>query len=186
MPTETTLPELDEQTPTASDAAAEAQFANEIVELWQARASAHGSLRKNQQDLKLIRANLAEKLHGLKSVLSRRGCLGGWSPFLKEQRIPRATADRLVTAHEKSLTPAPGICLIEHIQEPNEAIRGYVTGIWPKLSKMLKTREAVEMFVAEVRQKADESFGAQAAAPGLINELSSVAVAPTIEHACAV
>jgi hypothetical protein len=45
MPTETVLLELDDQTPTDE----EAQLGNEIGQLWHARVSAHGSLRKNQE-----------------------------------------------------------------------------------------------------------------------------------------
>jgi hypothetical protein len=158
MPTEIALPGLEEQTPTASDPAAEARLADEIVALWQARGSAHGSIRKSQEELRAIRANLAEKLHGYKLLLSRRGCQGGWSSFLNAQRISRATADRLATAHEKSLTPAPGICVNEQILEPDQDIRRCVNRSWPKLSKLLINREAVEVFVTELRRVAEKSF----------------------------
>jgi hypothetical protein len=158
LPTETALPELDEQTSTISDPAAEARLANEIVALWQARVSAHGSIRKSQEELRAIRASLAEKLHGFKLVLSRRGCQGGWSSFLNAQGFSRATADRLATAHEKSLAQAPGNCLAEQILEPDEDIRRYVRALWPKLSRLLNNRMAVEVFATELNRVAEKSF----------------------------
>jgi hypothetical protein len=185
MITETALPGNNVQTPTTADTAAETQLGNEICDLWQARVSAHVSLHRNQEELKVIRANLAEKLHGLKLVLARRGCQGGWSKFLNSQRIPRATADWLATAHEKSLASALGNCVTEQFREPTEDIRSYVKGIWPRLSRVLKNREAVEVFVAELRHKADASFEAQAAAPDPIREMPPLgAVAQTIDYAC--
>jgi hypothetical protein len=102
--------------------------------------------------------NLAGKLHVLKSILSRRGCQGGWSKFLNAQGISRASADRLVTAHEKSLAPAPGICLNEQIKEPDEDIRRYVHVLRPKLSRVLNDRKAVEVFVTELNRVAEKSF----------------------------
>jgi hypothetical protein len=158
LPTETALPELDEQAPTVSDPAAEARLANEIVALWQARVSAHGSIRKSQEELRAIRANLAEKLHGFKLVLSRRGCQGGWSSFLNAQGFSRATADRLAAAHEKSLAPAAGICLNEQFLEPDEDIRRYVRKLWPKLNRLLNNRKEVDVFVTELNRVAEKSF----------------------------
>jgi hypothetical protein len=52
--------------------------------------------------------NSPKRLHELKSVLSRPGRGGAWFSFLKEQSIPRTTADRLVNTYEKAISGAAG------------------------------------------------------------------------------
>jgi len=87
---------------TAADAA-EAQLAKDIGDLWAVHAQSQSLLGKTRDELKIVRANLAERLYELKSVLSCPGRSGQWSGFLASEKIPRTTADRLVSLHEKSI-----------------------------------------------------------------------------------
>ena len=119
----------------------------------------------NRDELKHIRTNLSHRLHELKVVLSRPGRAGAWSSFLASQKIPRSTADRLVRTHEKTLNPDGENCATEQISEPPEVtVRRCFHALWPKLSRVLTTRESVELFITELRRTADKSFGVEAEA----------------------
>jgi hypothetical protein len=140
----------------------EKQLNNEIGQLWRAHSEAQGSLRMSREEVKKIRADLARHLHELKSVLSRPGRGGAWFSFLKEQSIPRSTADRMVNAHGKTIAEEVGNCPTG-ASKPEAAevvVARYLHGLWPRLSRVLTTREHVEMFVAHLRQTALKSFAA--------------------------
>jgi hypothetical protein len=146
------------EVPTTTDAA-EAQLTNEIADMWRDHSQAQTSIRKNRDELKRIRTNLSQRLHELKAVLSRPGRGGAWSSFLAAQRIPRSTADRLVRGYEKTLVADGENCTSEHIDEPTQVtVRRYLQGLWPRLSRVLTTRESLEVFITELRQTAEKSF----------------------------
>jgi hypothetical protein len=146
------------QAPTPSDCD-EPQLLGEISDLWQIHAQTQGTLNKSREDIKRIRADLSERLHQLKAVLSRPGRGGAWSSFLGAQKIPRSTADRLVRGHEKTIAGQEGSCTTEQISEPDEVVvRRYCRGLWPKLSRVLTSNELVEVFVAELRLTGKSTF----------------------------
>jgi hypothetical protein len=138
----------------------EVQLTQEIDQLWNAPSRAQGSLRKSREDAAKIRADLSVRLHQLKKVLSRPGRGGAWFSFLKAQAIPRSSADRLVKAHEKKISEGAGNCPFGASKpEAAEVVVGrYLNGLWPKLSRVLTTREHVEVFIAALRQTADKSL----------------------------
>jgi hypothetical protein len=130
-----------------------------VEALWQDHKQAKSSARKTNKELALIRADLARALHSLKNVLARPGCKGEWSSFLESHDIARATANRLVDAHQKLITPAASNCPSGTTIEPMEAVvRRCFDRYWPKLSPMLTTSEAVELFVTVLRGAAEKSF----------------------------
>lgn len=146
----------------------EVHLTEEIDSLWKAHTEAQGFLRLSREDAAKTRAALSKRLHELKSVLSRPGRGGAWFSFLKAQAIPRTSADRLVKAHEKSIAPAEISCTAGATTEsPEVVIRRYLNGLWPKLSRVLTSREHVEVFVTELTQMAGKSFneGNKAASP---------------------
>jgi hypothetical protein len=157
---QTTLAPIEntELTPAVSEPT-EAQLIAEIREAWTAHVSTQQSIYRTSGELGRIRRSLAEKLFSLKTALCRPGRSGAWSSFLREQAIPRATADRLVFAHREKLEPVGNSCLTEQTKEPTEAaILRYLNGVWPKLSRVLKNRESVEIFITELRRRAEKSF----------------------------
>jgi hypothetical protein len=82
------------------------------------------------------------------------------------QKIPRSTADRLVRGHEKTISADPNNCTIEQIPDPTEVVvNRYVYALWPRLSRVLTTREAVQVFTVALHRIAERSFDAKAAAP---------------------
>jgi hypothetical protein len=93
----------------------EPQLVGEIADLWRIHGQTQGTLKKSREEIKRIRADLSERLHQLKAVLSRPGRGGAWSSFLGAQKIPRSTADRLVRGHEKMIAVKEGNCTTEQI-----------------------------------------------------------------------
>ena len=77
----------------------------EILQYWDAHLHYQGSMKETNQKAREVRQHLGKLLFHLKQVLAKPGRLGQWSSFLKEHRIPRATADRLVTRYQHSLDP---------------------------------------------------------------------------------
>lgn len=151
---ESTITEIINDKTTAVVAVNEPELVAEISQLWATHMQAHTAVKKTRDELKLIRANLALRLHELKSVLSRPGRGGAWSSFLNSERIPRSTADRLVRCHAKTLAGDEDSCTTEQICEPTEAtVRRYFHGLWPRLSRVLTSPEAVEIFIADLRSE---------------------------------
>ena len=152
--------------PTVADSSVtdpgEKQLNNEIGQLWRAHSEAQGSLRMSREEVKKVRADLSRHLHELKSILSRPGRGGAWLSFLKEQSIPRSTADRMVNAHEKTISEDVGNCPTGASKpEPAEVVVArYLNGLWPKLSRVLTTREHVAMFIAALTNITEKSFAA--------------------------
>jgi hypothetical protein len=137
----------------------EPQLIGEIGDLWQSHAQTQGTLKKSREEIKRIRADLSERLHQLKAVLSRPGRGGAWSSFLGAQKIPRSTAGRLVRGHEKTIAGQEGNCPSEQISEPSDVfVRRYCRGIWPKLSKVLTNTDLMEIFIAQLRLTAESAF----------------------------
>src|SRR5664279_3408750 len=79
----------------------EAYLTEEIDNLWQCRESYKRAINSERDEMRAKDATLAEMLYTMKAVLSKPGRNGGWSGWLKQRSIPRATADRLVTRFAK-------------------------------------------------------------------------------------
>lgn len=153
-------------TPTVVDPAnpepTEAQLEKQVEALWQDHKQAKSSARKTNKELALIRADLARALHSLKNVFARPGCKGEWSSFLDGHSISRTAADRLVSAHEKSLAQPESDCTDGATEESTEAVvRRCLDRYWKRLSPVLSTLEAVELFIGDLRNRAQKSFGAE-------------------------
>jgi hypothetical protein len=140
--------------PAAADPA-EAQLVAEVGNLWLLHSEAQTSINKTRDELKLVRTDLSQRLHALKAVLSRPGRGGAWSSFLQAQTIPRSTADRLVRAHKKTISAEPESCATDQI---SVVVHRYVRALWPKLSRILKTRESVQLFTTELLRISERSF----------------------------
>jgi hypothetical protein len=64
-----------------------------------------------------------------------------------------------VRSYEKTISADPDSCAIEQIKEPTEVVvRRYVHALWPRLSKVLATRDSVQVFIAELNRMAERSF----------------------------
>jgi len=118
-----------------------------ITYLWSAHQNARNTVRATNEELRTIRTKLAEQLHQVKGSLARAGRDGQWSGFLREHKIPRATADRLVERHEKTINPTAN-CVSESISEPTtEDVQKLFASVWPKLMRTLRSRESLDLFI---------------------------------------
>jgi hypothetical protein len=118
-----------------------------ITSLWTAHLHAKSAARATKAELHEIRAKLGEQLCRMKEVLAKPGRSGQWSSFLMERGIPRATGDRLVGRHLRSLNPAANL-LIEAISEPTvEDVRKLFASVWPKLRRTLRSRQSLLQFI---------------------------------------
>lgn len=119
----------------------------EITELWRLHSDFKGSIKSQTENLRSLRAELGKKFAAMKALLARPGRSGLWSAWLKERKISRATADRLVGKYERSLNPN-GNRLNESISEPTEAeIQSLLDKIAPKLRRVLRTPASAYRFI---------------------------------------
>jgi hypothetical protein len=138
------LPEFPEAT---SESPSEQMLGEAITSLWSEHLNAKNTARATNEELRRIRAMLGEQLSELKQILAKPGRGGQWSSFLLERGIPRATADRLVSRHLRSLDPNAN-CATEELSEPtDEDVRKLFIAVWPKLRRTLRSRHSIKCFV---------------------------------------
>jgi hypothetical protein len=153
----------------------EVNLTAEIEQLWQVHSKAQTSLSRSRAEAKVVRDDLSRRLHELKSVLSRPGRGGAWSSFLEAQKIPRSSADRFVRSHEKKVASEKN-CTTEQIVEPTAVtVRRYLQGLWPRLSRVLTTREAVDLFIDALQQAAEKSICTSLETPSSARSAGAVA-----------
>ena len=133
--------------PEHSNTETEQRLTADIAELWSVHVQAQRVVTKTKEELKTIRTNLGERLHAMKQLLSRPGRNGGWSSFLQSHGIPRTSADRLVSVHARSLSPATNVT-IGAVVEPTQAdVLKFFNGIWPRIEKTLTTHQSIYDFI---------------------------------------
>jgi hypothetical protein len=126
----------------------EETLAKAICDLWGTERVRISMMKYHRQDLSVVRNVLAKQLHRYKSLLVRTGCDGKWAAFLRENEIPRATADRYVKKWEDSLATLPGKRLTEAFPAPtSEEITRMVDKLKPKLAR-LTTPDSVDQFLS--------------------------------------
>jgi hypothetical protein len=118
-----------------------------ITSLWSAHLNAKHAARATNEELRTIRAKLGEQLSEMKKLLAKPGRGGQWSAFLLEKGIPRASGDRLVARHLRSLDPSAN-CVTEELSEPtDEDVQKLFIAVWPKIRRTLRSRQSVDLFV---------------------------------------
>src|SRR5580704_16695664 len=136
----------------ATDFTTETDSQNELGEaitiLWSAHLNAKNTVRATNEELRALRAKLGEQLWEMKRLLAKPGRGGQWSSFLAERQIPRATGDRLVARHLRSLDPDEN-CATEELSEPtDEDVQKLFVALWPKLRRTLRSEKSVDLFVS--------------------------------------
>jgi hypothetical protein len=123
----------------------------EIARLWSIHKDGKAAARRSRAELKTLRQELGQRLHDMKALIARTGRNGGWAAYLRAQRLPLATADRYVSAHEALLNPPADNLLNEELSEPLESeVRNSAQKLLPRLCRLLTTQEAVYHFVHEL------------------------------------
>jgi hypothetical protein len=118
-----------------------------ITNLWSAHLNAKNTARVTNQELRTIRAKLGERLSEMKRLLAKPGRGGQWSSFLMQRGIPRATADRLVARHQRSLNPDANLLTEPVPESTEEEVRKLFAMVWPKLRRTLRSQQSVLLFV---------------------------------------
>ena len=143
----------------------EQKLADEIRQLWAVHVDAKTTVKKTKADLKAIRERLSERLYELKQLLARPSRNGQWSAWLKERKISRATADRLVQRYGANL---PGN------ESPHEAnsnpsedtAEKLARVVWSRFRKVLVSDEVVIDFINRFAELA--GVGHERRAEGLL------------------
>jgi hypothetical protein len=139
----TTFTRVDEPLPCAvmGEYVDEQYLTEEIDSLWASRESYNRAINDQKNFMRSQDERLSEMLYTMKAVLSKPGRSGGWSSWLKERQIPRATADRLVVRYLEAngLTKDGSNCLNESTKpEPTEAQIGkLLTTVHEKCERVL-------------------------------------------------
>jgi hypothetical protein len=162
----TVSPTPDDDTAGESDASEEENVVTrQIICLWADREkkktsliktkaslnTSKASLKTTKEQLSLMRAELGKCLFELKNVLAKTGRKGRWTSFLEGEGIPRASADRYVESHKRSLEGKTGKRLSEAISIPTEEkIKTMVVKLTPRLLRALPTPETITQFLREM------------------------------------
>jgi hypothetical protein len=109
------------------------------------------SIRATKEELTLMRAELGKHFFELKKLLAKPGCKGGWAEFLRDEDIPRATADRYAKSHKRLLGGNEGKRLTEAISTPTGAqVKKMVEKLAPRLVRALPTPDSITQFLREM------------------------------------
>ena len=130
----------------AEDRESEAKLSREIIALWTAHQDGKATAKRTRAELKELRRNLGERLRTMKVLLARTGRGGQWGSYLREHRLPRATADRYVRQHEATLNPEPKNLLTEQIPT-EDYVKQFFQRLLPRLRSTLTTYDATFYFV---------------------------------------
>jgi len=133
--------------PTANQAD-EGSLVKLISELWSAHSLRNSEVRQSRGQLRAVRLELGKELFRYKELLADTGRGGKWTPFLRDRKIPRATADRYVLAWAEAQKPAAENRLSEAISPPTgDEIAALVKKTSAKLLKSLVTPDSRQQFL---------------------------------------
>lgn len=156
-----TMPEPEPQPvpqPTAiqdEDAAAESRLTEEISTLWTQHTELSGTRKSTAKELRLVRTRLAGMLYQMKALVCRpeMGRASQWRGWLRQQGIPRSTADRLVARHGEMLGAHSESVLSGPTSEQAEtAAEKLAKSVWHRIGKLLTTGDSVIQFVGQIAE----------------------------------
>src|SRR5438067_8308768 len=89
----------------------------------------------------------------MKSLLSRPGRLGQWRGWLRQQNIPRSTADRLVSRHAETVDADSQNVPTEAISNsPEDGVERLAKSVWSRFKKVLTSDEFVINFISRIAE----------------------------------
>jgi hypothetical protein len=87
----------------------------------------------------------------MKAILVGTGREGRWAPYLREQRLPLATANRHVAEHQARMAqPAEKLLIEQHVEPTADDARKLAAKLLPTLSRTLISQELVFEFIHEL------------------------------------
>ncbi len=135
-------------------------LATRIAALWAADRATGSSLKRDKRELDRLRSELAEHLAAMKEVLKGKGREGLWLPFLRDHRIPKTTAERLVLRHR--CTQEQKCTTGTLVPAPEVSVEEIVKSLGKKLS-VLTTRALADEFLRRVGAVLQEQIRSQEA-----------------------
>jgi hypothetical protein len=119
-----------------------ASLTAEICQLWEAHRRFDGEIETETIQQRAVENSLGQLLFETKRQLASPGRNGRWSRFLRDYKINRAMADRLVARYARAhnlILKLP----MDALFEPTEVeITILFLGLWPKLERTLTTPRA--------------------------------------------
>lgn len=143
-------PEVQPNPAQPDDVAIETQLTQEISVLWSDHLRLSANHKTTAKELRLLRTRLADRLYAIKSHLCRPelGRASQWRGWLRQQGIPRSTADRLVARHGEMLGGHDETVLNEAPSEQAEsAAEKLAKSVWQRVGKLLTTGDSVIQFI---------------------------------------
>jgi hypothetical protein len=114
-----------------------------ITELWTTRQLYSTEIKGERQCIRGIDSKLGQMMFQMKLILAKPGRGGGWSSWLVERGISRATADRLVNRFAKSRGLYDQLSHEAVSAEPTEIqINTLFASVWPRIERRLPTPRA--------------------------------------------
>jgi hypothetical protein len=128
-----------------------ARLTEEIANLWSDHVRLHSTHKATAIELRLVRSNLAERLHAMKSLLSHPGRSGQWRSWLMERGIPRSTADRLAARHAETLGTSANVPSGAIAEPTMDGVGAKLAKtVWQDFMKVLTTDESIVEFIASI------------------------------------
>ena len=121
--------------------------AGEVVNKWFHREQARRLKDMHEIEMLKFDAELAELLFRMKQKLSRLGRNGQWSLWLRQQKISRSTADRLVTQYAESYGLSDELRHREIIEPLQGNVCLAASRTFKRLKNMLKTPRSRMIFI---------------------------------------
>jgi hypothetical protein len=137
------------------DGTIESQLAQEITTLWSDHVRLSGTRKATAKEIRQVRARLAERLHAMKSLLCRPdlGRASPWQGWLRQQGIPRSTADRLVSRYDETLgRQGESMPSEEHPGSGLPEVEELAKGVWQRVGKTLSTDDLVIRFFGHIAE----------------------------------
>ena len=121
--------------------------AGEIVNRWFHREQSRRLKDMHELEMLKFDAELAELLFRRKQMLSRLGRNGQWSLWLRQQKISRSTADRLVAQYAESHGLSDELRHREIVEPLQGNVCLAVHRVFKRLKNMLKTPRSRMIFI---------------------------------------
>jgi hypothetical protein len=149
----------------------------EVGALWGSHRCYQTQSKEMRAEAARVRERLAELLYQMRNLLAIPGCCGRFSQYLREHRIPRSSANRLIALHERRLNPESRTA--ETISIPSDGqIRKLAQAVLPRVQRVIPSVEYFDRFVVQLRtafvEAAAERAEAQAAATMNATDSASV------------
>lgn len=126
----------------------------EIHRLWELHQRYDGDVKAEKTKLTQVGKSLGETLFAMKMLYVRVGRNGRWSSLLREIRMNRATADRLVNRYAESKgLPVNRLSEAATFLPPDAEVSRLTAALWPKIEKALHSPLAYYWFVSALAEK---------------------------------